>query len=151
MVVSSSTFMSDTFYFIKTSLLTAITDPLAGSRIGNEGFIMTAYPKRPVNYPIITLRIIDTPTIRAGMQTTAVDTTLRMEARIWARNTKERDVLFQQLLNGLKNIQYTAGTGSQVNGLHNFTVLSSIEINEDGDNTPKSRLAVIQYTYYNPS
>jgi len=150
-MVESDTFISDIFYFIKSDLASNITDPLSGSRQNNEKFVMTSYPQRLVNYPVITLRITQLTANRAGMQTSAIDTEVTMEIRIWGKNISQRDKLFQQVVNRLKNIQYLSTTGSQDNGLHNFKILNSVEINEDGDETPKSKLINVGYTYYNPS
>lgn len=152
MAIQSQTFVKDIFEFLKTDLLNNVEDPLAvnGIRASDSDFVLTAYPKKQVQYPIITLKITNMTAQRAGMQTTAIDTKVRLEIRIWARNTKERDTIFQDVLNRLKNIQFTT-TGSAITGLHDFNMLSAIEINEEGDNTPKCKLVTVEYTYYNPN
>lgn len=143
--------MSDIFSYLVTDLNNNINDPLATSRPANERFVLTAYPKRAVSYPVITLRMPQIQAYRAGMQTNAIDTYITVEIRIWARNTKERDTIYQDVVNRLKDIQYIANTGSQDSGLHNFKILNTQEVNEDGDNTPKSRIINVSYAYYNPN
>ena len=143
--------MSDVFYYLKNDFNTNITDPLSSARNSKSKFVLTEYPGRMVNYPVITLKIANVNAVRAGMQTTAIDMDLMVEIRIWARNVKERDTIFQQVVNRLKDIQYTDSTGTQAAGLHNLRILGTNEINEDGINTPKSKIINVRYSYYNPN
>jgi hypothetical protein len=149
MVINSQTFVYDVFDFLKTDLLNNIEDPLGAKRMNESDFVLTAYPLNPVQYPIITLKILNTTARRSGMQTTAVDTHMKVEVRVWARNTKERDSIFTDVLNRLKSIQFLS-QGSSSMGLHDFNISSAVEVNEDGQNTPKSKLIVVEYDYYNP-
>ena len=149
--ISESNFIQDAVFFIKDNLDGDITDPISAKRQNNEQFVITSYPKRLVNYPIITIRTPSMNIIRAGMQTEAIDVPIRIEIRIWARNIRERDQLSQDIINRLKDIQFVASTGSAASGLHNFRVISTVDIDEEGDNTPKSRIINIEYTMYLPS
>ena len=150
MVIALSSYIGDVLYFIKNDLITNVTDPLAlqGGRTGNSKFVLTAYPQRPTIYPVITIRLTDSPAKRTGQQTTAINMTLDLEIRIWARNQKEKDQLAQAVLTRLDAIQYTSSTGSIANQLHDFEVLGNQEINEDGDNNPKSRVMQVRYKFY---
>jgi len=148
-MVESATFMADLFYFIKSDLASNITDPIAATRGSSSQFVMTSYPKKSVEYPLITIKTKDVKAKRAGMQTTNMDLTFNVEIRVWARNEKEKDTLFTNILNRLKNIQFTTTTGSEANGLHDFTILSSVEIDEDGDQGIKSRIVELNYKFFN--
>jgi len=68
--------------------------------------------------------------------------------RIWARNQKEKDDLFAKVLNRLKDIQFTID-GTVVEGAHDFNLLSSVEVDEEGEKAPKSRIMQLSYKYYN--
>lgn len=149
-MVESETFLKDTFAYLKNDLIANISDPLVNSRPADSKFILTSYPTRKAVYPLITLKMINIIGRRAGMQTTAIDMGLELEVRVWGRNTAERDSIVTDIINRLKNIQFLT-TGTAVAGLHDFNVLSAVEINEDGENTPKSKLITVSYRYYNPT
>ena len=145
-MIKSNTFVADTLYFIKHELVTNITDPLTAAKRGaNSKFVMTSYPQRKTEYPLITLKVVNYNAKRAGMQTTTMDLTMNIEIRIWARNTKERDTLFQSVLNRLRSIQFSTG-GSVLNSLHNFNVNSATEVDEE---KIKSKVLDITYQFYN--
>jgi hypothetical protein len=148
MVVSSETFIKDVIGFIKTSLVSNVTDPIASTRGSSSKFIMTSYPQRPVEYPIITIKVTNQTANRAGMQTTAMDVSVNIEVRVWARNQKEKDEIANEVYNDLKGLQFTTSTGSIANYLYNFTLISATEIDETGEGSPKSRIMTIKYNFY---
>jgi len=146
MAVARSTLLRDVLFFIKDDLDGEITDPVSSTRPANEKFIMTSYPQRTVQYPLITIKAINVEAPRAGMQTSRLDITLLLEIRIWGRNQKEKDEMYTQILDRLANIQFTATTGSIANNLHDFNVISSVEVDEaDG---AKSRILQVQYRFF---
>lgn len=150
-MVNKSTLLVDTIFFIKNDLGSNITDPILSDRSTKSKFVMTSYPSRPVEYPIITIKATNIEALRSGMQTTAQDITITLEIRIWARNEKEKNDLYENVLNRLANIQF-AGSGSIENNLHDFNVLSSVEVDEEGESGAqiiKSRILQCQYSFYN--
>jgi len=153
MSISSSTFTKDILIFLKKDLLENITDPLSlekNKRITDSEFVMTSYPERPVQYPLITIKMPNMQASRAGMQVTSLDINFTIEIRIWARNQKEKESLTAQVINRLKDIQFTVD-GSTVEGAHDFNLLSAVEVDEQGDHAVKSRILQINYKYYNIS
>ncbi len=116
--------------------------------VNTSRFVMTSYPQREVKYPIITLKITNQEASRAGMQTTAMDVTITLEVRIWARNEKEKDTLFTDVYDRLRSIQFTTD-GSTDNDLHDFQLLSATEVDEAGQRGIKSRIGVFQYRFFN--
>ena len=145
MAFTSSTFLSDTIKFIRDDLDSNITDPITAKRSGRDRFVMTSYPSRPVKYPIITVRATNINIVnRLGMQSEGVWTSIPVEIRVWARNQKEKDELSQEVFNRLRSNQF--GSGSTVEfDIHDFTLNSSVDVDEDGENAPKSR--VMEYEY----
>ncbi len=93
-MVEKDTLVRDFLFFIKDDLAGSITDPITSTRSTNSNFVMTSYPSRHVQYPVVTIKITNIESIRAGMQVTTQDITLTMEIRIWARNEKEKDEIF---------------------------------------------------------
>lgn len=151
-MVTRNNIISDILLFIKNDLNNNITDPLSSTRPLKSKFVMTSYPSRPVNYPIITLKIANIEALRAGMQTTAQDITITLEIRVWARDEKEKDTIYQEVSNRLKDIQFTALTGSIANNIHDYNELSAIEIDEPGESGGKilkSRIITCVYRFYN--
>jgi len=147
-MTESATFIRDILFFIKSSLST-ITDPISIKRGNSSKFIMTSYPQREVKYPIITVKLINYEATRAGMQTTAMDVTINVEVRVWGRNQKEKDELFNDVYKRLRDIQFTTTTGSIANNLYNFTMNSAVEVDEDGERGIKSRVGQFIYQFYN--
>lgn len=143
-----STLIRDILYFFKTDLASAISDPISSNRSGTSKFIMSSFPQRNVKYPMVTLKITDLNASRAGMQSTLMDITVTMEIRIWARNEKEKDTIYNAIMDRLPNIQYVS-SGTIDNDLHDLTIISSVEIDEEGEGGIKSRILQIQYKFFN--
>ena len=148
MTVSSNTFIRDVLFFVKNSLTTGVTDPITATRNSQSAFIMTSHPQRFVEYPLITIKLTNQSAVSAGMQTNAMDVVISIEIRVWARNQKEKDELANDCYIVLRDLQFTASTGSVANYLYDFELLSAVEIDEDGTNQPKSRILGIQYKFY---
>ena len=150
-MVSSQTLVSDVLSFIKNDLIDSISDPINSTRSLKSSFVMTSYPTKPVQYPIITIKSTNIEAFRAGMQSSLQDIKITLELRIWARNEKEKDTIYSKLLDRLANIQFTTSTGSVANDLMDFNVLSSVEVDEEGEpngQVIKSRIMAVQYSFY---
>lgn len=145
MALSAATFLRDSTLFIRDGLDTNITDPISAKRTDRDRFVMTSYPKRGVKYPIITVRPLNPHNEkRLGMQSEGTWTVLPFEVRVWARNEKEKDELTQEILTYLRTNQF--GTGGSVEfELHDFEWISSVTVDEEGDEGIKSRVMEIQY------
>jgi len=149
MVVSGNSFLRDSLEIIKTDLARNVSDPAESKRINNNSkFIHTSYPQRSVIYPIITIDHVSTDFSRAGMQTTNMDGTLNMELRIWAKDVKQRDDLFNDVVNRLQSIQFSSTSGTVNNGMHDFNILSAVNIDVPGDAAPHSKVMEVQYKYF---
>ena len=128
--VNSNTFLTDVIILLRDKLNDNITDPLSGQRAGNEKFVMTSYPQRAVNYPIVTV-VDNSPNqiSRMGMQSEESALRLNIEIRVWARNVIERDSLFQEIYTFLREDQY--GTDSLTSqNLHDFGFTSVVNVDE---------------------
>ena len=142
--VNSSTFLADTINFIRSNLDENIVDPISSERGSNERFVMTEYPKRAVKYPIIT--ITDTGSrqeIRLGMQSEGTALRIGIEVRVWARDVKERDELFDMIYEYLRTNQLS---GDDITGanLHDFNMVSVVNVN---DVDTKSKVMEVQYLF----
>lgn len=146
LTVASSTFLADAINLIRDKLRTNITDPISSSRPGTEKFVLTSYPKRGVTYPIITVtdRGIVQPQ-RLGMASEGTVIRMTIEVRIWARNVKERDELFDSVYDWLRDNQLTASTGLSDSNLHDFTLSSAVNVDEEGEAGIKSKVCEFRF------
>lgn len=144
-----ATFIRDILNFIKSDINDSIEDPILSKRAATSKFVMTSYPQRTVQYPLITIKMTNQTATRAGMQTTSMDVIVNLEVRIWARNQKEKDDLATKVYDRLRQIQFTTSTGSIANELHDFTLISMNEVDEPGQKGIKSRILQIGYTFWN--
>lgn len=142
--INGSTFLSDSIIFVRNVIRDNITDPL-----GKNGsmFVFTSYPRENITYPVVTVRHRGMTDIRRlGMQSQGTLMSLPIEIRVWSKNEKHRDLISQDIYYFLKNNQLgQTGSVTQAVGLHDFTLTSTADIDEDGDEGIKSR--VMEYTY----
>lgn len=145
--VLSSTFLADAVNLIRDKLKNNIDDPLANVRPTNERFVYTSYPKRATTYPIITVvdRGISHPK-RLGMGSEGTLINLTLEIRIWARNVKERDELFDKVHDYLRTNQLDDDGLVDAN-LDNFQMTSAINISEDGEEGIKSKIMEVRFLF----
>ena len=140
--VNSATFIADLVNFLRDQLKTNITD--VSSRV------YTSYPKVNVIYPMIT--VVDLGTrqqARLGMQSEGTILRLGVEIRIWARNVKERDEIFDSVYDYLRNNQLDAGTGLVASNLSGFSLTSAINISEAGEAGIKSKIMEVRFMFIN--
>lgn len=148
MVLQTSTFISDSLKFIRDDLGSNIVDPISGSRATNERFVMTSYPKRAVNYPIVTVKSAGiSDDHRLGMRNTGTWTSMLIEVRAWARNEKEKDALTEQIINRIRSNQFGTSGGSISDdfGLHDYKLMSVVSVDEDGEAAIKSSVMEFEF------
>lgn len=144
--VESATFLADTINLIRDKIKDNVEDPIANVRPSTERFCLTSYPQRAVTYPIITVtdRGIQQPQ-RLGMASEGAIITINVEIRIWARNVKERDELFDSVYDYLRKNQLDATTGLSDSNLHDFTLLSAVNVDEPNAKMPKSKVCEYRF------
>lgn len=147
MTITASTFISDSVKFLRDQLASNITDPIATQRTETRGrFVMTSYPERPVKYPLITVKATNISQIdRLGFQSEDTYVNLLAEVRVWARNIKEKDSLTEQVADFLRTHQFSGSNPSTTFGLHDFAFQSAVDVDEDGENNPKSKVMTYRY------
>lgn len=138
--------MSDTIIFLRDLLSTNVSDPLGASRPSGEKFVMTSYPQRIVNYPLITVKDSGFADIRkGGMQSEVTIMRVSVEVRVWARNVKERDEITQEVYDTLRDEQLTASTGTRQANLLDFALKSGVNVDDPGDDGIKSKVMTFSY------
>ena len=130
--VSSSSFLADTVNLIRNKIASNVTDPILSIRPSREKFCLTSYPKRAVTYPIIT--VVDagiTQQQKLGMASEGTLININIEIRIWARDVKERDELFDSIYNYFRTNQLDSGTGLVDSNLNGFSLTSAVNVSEE--------------------
>ena len=146
MPVGTSTFIRDSVLFIRDLLRTGVTDPISATRSSSSQFVMTSYPRRPTEYPLISIQLRGAATaFVGGMQSEAMMPKLRYEIRVWARNHKEKDQISEDVIDTLRDEMLTASTGTVAYGLHDYLLRSLTPLDESGENGPVSNILEVEY------
>ena len=136
--VRSSTFVADLVIYLRDKIKANIT--------GVNSRVYTSYPQTNVIYPMIT--VTDTGSRQEGslgMGSEGTILRLGVEIRIWARNVKERDKLFDSVYDYLRTNQLS---GDDITGanLHDFALSSAVNVSEPGKG-PKSKVMECTYLF----
>lgn len=146
MTIGVTTFASDSVKQVRDMLSTGITDPIASRRPPESRFVMTSYPQKLAMYPMITVRLINAADIQqTGMGSEGKITRVKIEVRVWAKDVQTRDSLFDQTYTYLRQNQLGASSTNEA-GLFDFTLTSSVPIDEDGDAGVHSMVS--EYSYF---
>jgi len=110
---------------------------------------MTSYPRKTVSYPLITVKGTVDGDQKLGQSSEAALVSISLEVRVWARNEKEKNNIYDEVYNYLRTNQYptsTADTNTNVQ-LFDFTLNNSTDVDEDGEESPKSKVATFKYIF----
>lgn len=137
MTVSGSTILHDSVLKVRALIASGVTDPISATRWTASGckFVVTSFPDRLVQYPVITVqghRLLDE---RMGTQTQAMKTPVRLVVNVWSKATKERDTLADAVYQTLKTSQMGTGagwTGTELDLLYDFHLINEFDIDETG-------------------
>ena len=142
MTISSESFISDVIIFLRNLLRDEIIDPITTR---TSGFVMTSYPKRNTQFPLITIKQTNIETVHLGMQSEKHWVTFTMEIQVYARNSKEVDTLTQEIIEQLRTNQY--GTEStDAEEIHGFEITSVVPIVEEtGEQTTHRKVLSVEY------
>tara|TARA_Y100000310_G_scaffold118526_1_gene117412 strand:+ start:266 stop:724 length:459 start_codon:yes stop_codon:yes gene_type:complete len=143
--VTSSKFISDPTILVRDFLRDNVTDPISSTRQTTSKFVMTSYPQRPVQYPIITILSTDFSSTNLGMRSTNQQMSITLEIRVWGRNEKEKDEIAQEVHDELRGNQFQTTGPSEANNLHNFDLVSSVNVDEDGQRGIKSKVMTYKW------
>ena len=138
-MAATATIFSDSVLAIR-GIVDNITDPISAARVASSSFVMTSYPTKTVQYPLITIRSEGMEDIhKSGYKSELMWEKLTFEIRVWARNEVEKEKLTQQLLNQLRQNQYDGGSAfSDDEGLHDFKIESIIPVDEPDEENVKA-------------
>ena len=146
-MVNSANILSQTILFVRNRLSSVITDPITSTRGTGQKFVMTSYPKRDVKYPLITVKGRVVSDRKLGQQSEKALVNLAIEVRIWARNEKEKNELYDSVYNYMRTNQYPSATSNTSTNerLFDFGLDFANPLDDPGDEGIKSM--VCQYRY----
>jgi len=147
-MVSISTLLSNTILFIRDILKANITDPIALTRTKGR-FVMTSYPREAVQYPIITVRGRITGDRKLGQASEQSLVNIVIEVRVWARNEKEKNSLFDSIYQYLRTNQYPSATANTSTNeqLFDFGINFANDLDEAGEEGVKSKISEFRYIF----
>jgi len=129
MTINSSTAIHDVVLFVRSILRTNLIDPINRSSNNNK-FIFTAFPKTNTQYPLVTIQNTNFSSKSLGMQSNSQWVNISLEIQVYARDSKEADVLTDSIVNVLRTNQYSV-TGTIDEGMYDFKVDSIVPIVEE--------------------
>jgi len=135
MTVSGSTILHESILKIRDLIALGVTDPISGTRSSDTKFVMTAFPDRKVEYPMITVEGNKVSDERMGTNTQVMRSDIRCVVNVWTKSTKQRDTIPDAIYQTLKTSQMgtQAGwTGTELNGLYDFKFFGENNIDEEG-------------------
>lgn len=137
MAVSGSTILHDSVLKVRALIASGVSDPISANRWTASGcrFVVTSFPERLVQYPVITVAGNKGRDERMGTQTQAMKTPVFVEVDVYSKSTKERDTLADAVYQTLKTSQMgiQAGwTGTELDLLYDFHFLNEFNIDEVG-------------------
>ena len=92
-ILDRTKFIKDGIFVIGSLLAESITDPQSTNRTSNEKFVLTAWPDRPVRYPVISVEQTELNSKSIGTKGLNSLTSINMEIMIFSKSTNERDIL----------------------------------------------------------
>ncbi len=150
--IDSGSLIPHSTLLIRDLIASGTTDPISATRSANSKFVMTSYPDRPVEYPIITVKGRKAGgTRRMGSQSEGLWTPMAFEVRVWARNVKERDELASRWFESLRTSQKgtTPVSGTEAYCLFDLEQLSGdIDIDEEGVDGIHSKVTEVGYNFF---
>jgi len=143
---NGSTLIHDATLYMRSVLISGVTDPISGTRATNEKWVMTTHPERPVRYPYMEIKAMPLNDFMLGMGATERITPIRYELAIRSKNIKDRDTIWDSVYATLKT-ETLATSGTQFYGLHDFNLDSVVDVDEEGMEGIHHRHGAFTYYY----
>ena len=140
--INDVSILHDTVQRVKTIIASGISNAT----------VMSAWPEKKVNYPLITVRANMASSSRMGFYSEMLEIPLVLNIDIWSTSTKERDCLTGSVLDLLRTTQYnthaTVGSGTVLDKLYDFRLSACNDFDEPGKQGLHRKMMEINYKYY---
>lgn len=153
-MVSDTAILHDALLSLRAIVSSGTTDPISATRGTNSKFVMTAYPERPTEFPLIVITDAGINATSLGQQSEAQEVSLTFRIDIQSTtigySSQGRDRIWDDMYDALRTSQMgVAGwSGTQSHGLHNFRLLNTFNIDEPGPKGIHRKIATVSYDYY---
>lgn len=154
MAISDTTILHDALLALRAICASGCTDPISATRSTNSKFVMTSYPERPTEFPLIVISDASITAGPLGHQSEAQEVTLTFRIDIQSTSigydAKGRDRIYDDLKDALRTSQMGVSplSGTQSHGLHNYRELNTFNIDEPGPKGLHRKIMTISYDYY---
>lgn len=147
--ISSGSIPHDATLLLRAIIASGTVDPISATRSAKSSFVVTSYPTREVEYPIISVLCSPAGTEPLGSNTESFEMGLDFEVRVWARNEVEKDGLLGQVIHQLRTSQKgtTPISGTESCGLYDMTIGSTANVPEPGIVGVKSAVLPVSYKF----
>jgi hypothetical protein len=149
--INNQSIISDSTLRFKHLLASGITDPISATR--TTSFVMTSWPERKIEFPLITVRTNLGVSERLGMQSEGQYLPILVFIDVWSKNVRERDVIAGSVFEILRQNQYgtdstgNTGSGTILERLYDFRLLNMVDLDEPGKEGIHRKSIQAQYKY----
>jgi len=107
---------------------------------------MTNYPMHDVYYPLIVIEPLGMDDSELGMNTEGRITNVTLRITVFSKDTKSRDVIYDQIYNLLRTTQTGSGTISE--NLFDFRLINAFNQSEDmGQEKLHRKIIEVSYSF----
>ena len=146
-MVNAGSEIDGTTLWVRNLLISGVADPISGTRASDEKFVMTSYPQRPVKYPYITVEVDGISQSKLGIASQGMITEIPVEVRVWSQSTKQRDRVSGEVINVLRNNQLNVSSGASSEGLFDYKLINTTNIDEEGNRGIHSKVIESRYKF----
>lgn len=149
--INNQSIIEDITKRLKNLIASGITDPISSTRTGSSAFVMTSFPEKRAEYPMITLRINLGASEHLGMQSEGKLIPVLLFIDVWSKNVGMKDWLAGSVFNVLRENQYgtntTTGSGTVLERLYDFRLLNMVDLDEPGAGGVHRKSIQCQYQF----
>lgn len=147
MAVQSVSIIHDSVTKLAAVIASGVTDPVS-SRTGTSKFVMTSFPQRDVQYPLITVKHEAGRSSPMGMNTESQEHIEEFRISVFSRDALRMDAIAGSAINAIRTTQFSGTVGLIANNLHDFRVIGGAQFDEPGEMGIHRKDIVISYRFY---
>lgn len=144
-MVNTGSVLRSSITYIRSVLASGVTDPISATRASDSSFVVTNFPEKSVNYPIIVISTELGASSKLGLYSEGLKTSLRLSVDIHSKTVKQRDQLSDDVFHHLRTTQ----SGTKSNNLYDLRLLATQSQNEMGREGIHRRTLEFSYLFLN--
>lgn len=127
-MVATGSILRSSITYLRSVIASGVSDPITATRNSNSSFVVTNFPDKDVNYPLIVLSNDLSSSSKMGLYSEGLKHPLRLSVDIFSKTVKQRD----QLTDDVFHVLRTNSSGTKAQGLYDFKLLSTASLDEPG-------------------